>query len=72
MANAEWLKADAQDYGPEAGEYSWGPGIVPSGLENEPPNRGGPYRGRSPKTPDHAGLRALADELDERHARGAS
>ena len=66
------LKADACDYGPDAGEMSWGPGLTPPGLEDEPPNRGGVYRGRTPRTPDHAGLRALAEELEARHRRGGS
>ena len=61
----------APDFGPEAGEYSWGPGNVPPGLENEPPSRGGTYRGKTPPATDAEGLRALADELDLRH-RGRS
>jgi hypothetical protein len=27
-------------------EFSWGPGLVPPGKENAPPNRGGMYRGK--------------------------
>lgn len=49
-----------------AGEYDWGPGLTPPGLEDAPPSEGGRYRGRSPAATDHNGLRALADELAER------
>ena len=49
-----------------AGEYDWGPGLTPPGLEDAPPSQGGRYRGKVPAMPDHAGLRALADELAER------
>lgn len=61
----------APEFGPEAGEYSWGAGLTPPGLEDAPPREGGRYRGKTPPTADHAGLRALADELEERH-RGRS
>ncbi|MEE3848979.1 hypothetical protein VZC37_01450 [Gordonia sp. LSe1-13] len=72
VTNAEWLKANAPDYGPEAGELDWGPGNVPPGLEDEPPSKGGAYRGTTPPAEEPSGLRALADELAERRARGAS
>lgn len=29
-------------------EFSWGPGLVPRGLENAPPSQGGAYRGKCP------------------------
>lgn len=72
MPSAEWLKANAADYGPDAGEFSWGAGLTPPGLDDEPPSRGGRYRGKAPATPDHTGLRALADELAERHTARSS
>jgi hypothetical protein len=33
---------------PDASEMSWGPGLVPKGLENAPPSKGGMYRGQTP------------------------
>lgn len=57
----------ARDFGPEAGEYSWGSGLVPSGLEDAPPSEGGRYRAKTPKAADNEGLNALADELEHRH-----
>lgn len=56
----------APDYGPEAGEYDWGPGLTPPGLKDAPPSHGGRYRGKSPAMGDDASLRALADELATR------
>lgn len=47
-----------------AGEYSWGPGLVPSGLEDAPPSRGGIYRGTTPPVANPLGQ--LADELADR------
>ncbi|MGV9713979.1 hypothetical protein ACWDTI_25345 [Gordonia sp. NPDC003424] len=70
MTSPEWLQANAPDYGPDAGEMSWGRGLTPPGLEDAPPSQGGRYGGRTPKAIDPDGLRALADELDERHSRG--
>lgn len=49
-----------------AGEYGWGPGLTPPGLENAPLSEGGRYRGKTPPMGDPAGLRALADELAAR------
>ncbi|MFE0751051.1 hypothetical protein [Gordonia sp. NPDC058843] len=40
---------------------------MPSGLEDALPRQGGRYRGKTPKVADDDGLRALADELDQRH-----
>ncbi len=54
---------------PEAGEYSWGPGLTPKGLENAAPADGGMYRGKTPPVAEPPGLRALADELDRRGSR---
>lgn len=52
---------------PEAlpGEYSWGPGLSPPGLEDAPPSQGGRYRGKSPATEGDLNLRALAERLTE-------
>lgn len=63
---------EVPDFGPEAGEMSWGPGNVPPGLEDAPPCQGGVYRGKASKvaTETGSGLRALADELDQRRRRG--
>lgn len=56
---------------PEAlpGEYSWGPGLTPPGLEDAPPSQGGQYRGKSPVPEDDPGLRALADRLNDWNGR---
>jgi len=35
---------------PGESEYSWGPGLCPPGLEDEPPSRGGLYRPIAPPT----------------------
>ncbi|MFI6399527.1 hypothetical protein ACIBED_15575 [Rhodococcus coprophilus] len=51
---------------PDAGEYSWGPGLTPKGLEHALPADGGRYRGKAPKMTEPKGLRALADELERR------
>ncbi|AYA23959.1 hypothetical protein C6369_005255 [Rhodococcus rhodochrous] len=51
---------------PEAGEYSWGPGLTPKGLENALPADGGRYRGKTSPVADDPGLRALTDRLNER------
>ena len=32
-----------------AGEFDWGSGLVPKGLEDAPPSEGGMYRGTSPR-----------------------
>lgn len=40
------------------GEYSWGPGLTPQGLEDAPPSQGGRYRGKSPATEDDVNLRS--------------
>ncbi|MDV2476405.1 hypothetical protein F8M49_15665 [Rhodococcus zopfii] len=48
------------------GEYSWGPGLTPKGLEEVSPSDGGMYRGKTPKTTEPFGLRTLADELERR------
>lgn len=68
------MSADAPDYGPDAGEMSWGPGLTPPGLEDVPPAQGGGYRGKTPRADADtgSGLRALADELAERRAWGRS
>ncbi len=71
--NPEWLKENARDYGPEAGEFSWGSGLTPPGVDAEnlrQPSRGGMYRGKAPAIADNAGLSRLADELEARHRRG--
>lgn len=60
------LDVSARDTQLIAGEYDWGPGLTPPGLEDMLPSQGGRYRGKTPAMPDHAGLRALADELAER------
>lgn len=49
-----------------AGEYDWGPGLTPPGLEGTSPSLGGRYRGKTPPTTDDRGLTALADELARR------
>lgn len=54
---------------PDAGEYSWGPGLTPKGLENASPADGGMYRGKTPKIADDPNLRALADRLERRGPR---
>lgn len=51
---------------PDAGEHSWGPGLIPQGLEDALPADGGRYRGKAPKAAETKGLRALADELERR------
>jgi hypothetical protein len=38
--------SDLNDIG--AGEFSFGPGLAPSGYEDAPPNEGGRYRGCAP------------------------
>ncbi|GGF13078.1 hypothetical protein GCM10007298_06270 [Williamsia phyllosphaerae] len=60
------LDVTAPDFGREAGELSWGPGLTPSGLQDAPLGEGGIYRGKAPAVPDGDGLRALADELAAR------
>ncbi len=64
------MSADAPDYGSDAGEMSWGPGLTPPGLEDVPPGEGGRYRGKAPRADADtgSGLRALAVELAERRA----
>lgn len=49
------------------GEYSWGPGLTPKGLEDAPPSEGGRYRGKAPKPADDPNLRALSDRLNDWH-----
>lgn len=56
----------ARDPEAVAGEYDWGPGLTPPGLEDAPLSAGGRYRGKTPPMTDPAGLRALADELAAR------
>lgn len=51
---------------PDAGEYSWGPGLTPQGLEDALPADGGRYHGKTPKTAEPSGLRHLADRLSVR------
>lgn len=51
------------------GEYSWGPGLTPQGLEDAPPSQGGRYRGKSPATEDDLNLRSLADRLNDWNGR---
>ncbi|MFD0926564.1 hypothetical protein [Williamsia deligens] len=57
----------APDYGPQAGEFSWGPGNVPPGCEDAPIRGGGAYRGTTPPAAPTPDLSALARELADRH-----
>jgi len=41
---------DPEASNPGPSEFSWGPGPVPRGKENAPPNRGGVYRAKCPPT----------------------
>lgn len=72
MSNRDVMRANAAmlRLGADAGEFSWGSGLTPPGLEDAPPSEGGRYRGKAPKLPatTGSGLRALADELDKRSA----
>ncbi|WP_267625801.1 hypothetical protein [Gordonia sputi] len=72
MSNRDVLRANAAmlRLGADAGEFSWGSGLTPPGLEDAVPSEGGRYRGKAPKLPatTGSGLRALADELAARHA----
>lgn len=52
------------------GEYSWGPGLTPPDLQDARPVDGGLYRGKSPAPDEGPALRALADALADRAARG--
>lgn len=47
-------------------EMSWGPGLVPEGLEHAPPSLGGRYRGKTPPMTDDGGLTPLAEKLARR------
>lgn len=38
-----------------AGEFSWGPGLTPKGLEGAPPCQGGRYRGTTPPCENRIG-----------------
>lgn len=51
------------------GEFDWGPGLTPPGLEDAPPSEGGRYRGKTPPMTGDSGLTALADQLARRGAR---
>ncbi|MDV7246757.1 MULTISPECIES: hypothetical protein [Rhodococcus] len=51
------------------GEFGWGPGLTPPGLEEAPPSEGGRYRGKTPPMTDDSGLTVLADELARRGRR---
>lgn len=39
---------DPHDLPDDAGEFSWGPGLTPKGLEHAPPSQGGMCRGTTP------------------------
>jgi hypothetical protein len=52
--------------GPGAGEYSWGPGLVPPGCEDLPPSEGGMYSGKTPRSESDGGLNALAEAAARR------
>ena len=41
------LRRQAED----VGEFDFGAGLVPNGLEDAPPSAGGIYRGRGPDSP---------------------
>lgn len=51
------------------GEFDWGPGLTPPGLEDAPPSEGGRYRGKTPPTAGDPSLSALADDLARRGRR---
>ncbi len=68
-ALAEFLRANERQLRGNDGptEFSYGPGLVPPGKKHAPPNEGGMYRGRSPRSnrptdrdrdaPGHPGVR---------------
>lgn len=45
-ATSGWPKTPGEASG--ASELCWGPGLVPAGLEDAPPSRGGRYQGKCP------------------------
>lgn len=50
MTGVDRLQQNAETFvpGADAGEFSWGPGLTPPGLEDAPPHEGGRYRGTTP------------------------
>lgn len=47
---------DMDELDTEASEMSWGPGLVPHGLENASPADGGMYKGLTPPCDPHIGV----------------
>lgn len=47
---------DVNELDAEASEFSWGPGLVPKGLENAAPEDGGTYKGLTPACDPHIGV----------------
>lgn len=37
-------------------EYGWGSDLVPPGLDDAPPSKGGMYRGTTPECPPQVGV----------------
>jgi hypothetical protein len=47
---------DVGELDSQAGEFSWGPGLTPRGLEDAAPSEGGRYKGQSPPCELNVGI----------------
>ncbi|MCX5043603.1 hypothetical protein OG921_10550 [Aldersonia sp. NBC_00410] len=68
-ANESMLgKASEFQPGPDAGEFSWGAGLVPKGNEALPPDQGGMYSGKCPPLTETAAAASTEQRYEARRA----